>query len=149
MAASTIPVDGSLYKVEISTDSGSSWDTLGYQKDATLSISTEFREITSKTQCNWREKVATVSNWTASGTAEYYNDTSSGLVFDSLFATLRTACQIRFMPIDCSGSNVVGESSYTGAGFFTQLDVSFPEKDTATYSYTFEGSGTLTKAIVA
>lgn len=148
MAASTIPVDGSLYKVEISTDGGSSWDLLGYQKEASISISTEFREITSKTQCNYREKKATVSNWTASGTAEYYNDTGSGLVFDDIFATLRTECMIQFMPIDCSGTDVVGETKYTGSGFFSQLDVAFPEKDTATYSYTFEGSGTLTKAAV-
>ena len=149
MAASAIPVDGSLYKVQISTDSGSSWDLLGYQKDATLSISTEFREITSKTQCNFREKKPTVSNWTASGTAEYYNDTGSGLVFDSILALLRTECMIQLIPIDCSGTEVVGESSYTGSGFFSQLDASFPEKDTATYNYTFEGSGTLTKAVVA
>lgn len=148
MAASTVPVDGSLYKVEVSTDGGSSWSMLGYQKEANISISTEFREITSKSQCNYREKIPTVSNWTASGTAEVLNDTGSGLTVVNIFETLRTSAQIRIHPIDCSGTPVVGEMSYAGSGFFSQLDVAFPEKETATFSYTFEGSGTLTVTAV-
>ena len=149
MAAQTTPIDGSYYRVEFSTDGGTTLAELGYQKESGLQISTEFREITSKAQCNWREKVPTVSNWTISGTAEFYNNDATDVVYDDLLAELRTVDRLKITAVDCSGVAISGETEYEGAGFFSQLDVSFPEKDTATYSYTWEGSGALTATPIA
>jgi hypothetical protein len=144
MAASTIPTDGSIHKVEISLDGGSTWNLLGYQKEVSLNVSTDMREITSKTQCNFREKVPTVSNWTISGTAEVMTDETDGKNIKTMIGQLRNTIDLRIHPIDCAGDEITGELTYYGSGHFSTLDVSFPEKDTATYNYTFEGSGELT-----
>ena len=149
MAASTTPLDGSMYLVSVSTDDGSTWDVLGFQKESNFSIATESREITSKTQCAYREKVPTVSTWTISGTAEFYNNDATDLVYNDLFDLRGTSVMLKVTPVICSsGDPATGEFEYSGSGFFSQLDASFPEKETASYAYTFEGSGTLTKAAI-
>lgn len=147
MAAATVPLDGSLYLFQFSTDAGTTWKDLGYQKESGLQIATESREITSKTQATYREKLPTVSTWSISGTAEYYNSDDIE-VFDDVFATRGTVLNVRLTAVTSTGTAIVGESRYTGEGFWTSLDVSFPEKDTASYSYTFEGTGVLTKSVI-
>jgi hypothetical protein len=145
MAASTKPTDGSFFRFQYSTDGGTTYDELGYQKESGLQIATEFREITSKAQCDYREKVATVSTWTVSGTAEYYTSGATLSVFSDLLALRGTEINIKITAVDCEGAPIVGEKEFYGRGFWSQLDVSFPEKETASFSYTFEGSGTLTE----
>jgi hypothetical protein len=149
MAASTIPINGDPYLLEVSTDSGSSWDAVAYQLDATISESTESREITSKTQTSYREYKATVSTWTLSGRAEFLGGTGSGLTLNSLRDSNRTEIEVRLHPYDTAGNEITGEFSYRGKGFFESINAAFPQKETATYDFTFKGSGTLTATAVS
>lgn len=148
MAASTTPVDGSIYLFQFSTDSGTTWKDLGYQKESGIQFTTESRQITSKTQASWREELPTVSTWSITGTAEYYNNDDIE-VFDDVLALRGTVIKVRITAVDAAGTAITGESRYTGDGFWNSLDVSFPEKDTASYSYAFKGIGQPVKSVVA
>lgn len=142
MAASTTPIDGKIYLVKISTDAGTTWKELGYQLECNLSERVEFREITSKQQCTNREKIPTISDWSVSGTVNYYHGTSGSSNYQTLRETKGQTFLVQLVPVDC-GDNIVGELKFQGTCFWTDLSPVFPVNGTATYSYTFEGTGVL------
>ena len=142
MAASTTPVDGKIYLVEFSTDAGTTWKQLGYQNECNLNERQEFREITSKTQCNYREKIPTIGDWSVSGTVQFFHGTTGSSNYQALRATKGTLFQVRLTPVDC-GDAIVGELEFEGTCFWTELGHVFPVNETASYSYTFEGTGNL------
>lgn len=147
MAASTTPVDGKLYKLEFSADGGTTWKRLGYQLECNLAERQEFREITSKDQCSWREKVPTVGSWSVSGTVNFYHGTSGASNYALLRSTKGTVIQMRIKPEDC-GDVATGELEFSGKCFWTELSPVFPVNNTATYSYTFEGTGDLDAVVI-
>lgn len=148
MAAETTPLDGSRYLVQISTDSGTTWSTLGWQKESSMNISTDERDITSKTQEDWKERKPTASSWTISGRCFYVNGTAgSDKLYKDLKATIGSTIMMKQVPI-LNGTPVSGEIEYEGSGHFASLDVSFPEKETASYQYTFNGSGEIADIVI-
>lgn len=148
MAASTQPVDGQQYLVQMSTDGGTTWLTLGFQQGANLSISGESRELTAKNVCYWRQYEPTASSWTLGGTAGLYTDGTPAITQVDLFAVINTTVQVKITALDCAGTDIVGEVEYNGQGHLTELNMDFPDKDTATYTYTFQGSGVLTETVL-
>ena len=149
MAASTSPVDGQQYLVEISVDGGTNYGTLGYQQDANVSITGETREITAKNICYWREYAPSASSWTLGGTASIYTDGSPELTQSDVFKLVNSTVLLKVTAVDCSGAPIVGEVEYGGLGVLTELTMDFPDKDTATYSYSFQGSGKLLETAIA
>jgi hypothetical protein len=148
MAASTTPLDGKIYLVEISTDAGTTWKQLGYQNECNLNNRQEFREITSKTQCDYREKLPTIGDWSVSGTVQFYHGTSGSSNYQTLLGTKGTTFLVKLKPVDC-GDAIVGELQFQGTCFWTELSNVFPVNETASYSYTFEGTGTLSVTVTA
>ena len=148
MAASTIPVDGKIYILEFSTDTGTTWKQLGatYQQEKNLSERQEFRSITGVGQCSFREKVPTISDWSLSGTVQFYYGTTGSSNYLALRDTRGTSFLVRLKPYDC-GDEIVGELEFQGSCFWTELSPVFPVNETATYSYTFEGTGELTTTV--
>ena len=145
MAASTTPVDGQQYLVEMSRDGGTTYDQLGYQQDANVSITGETREITAKNICYWREYAPSASSWTMGGTAGIYTDGTPDITQVDLFAIINSIVIVKVTAVDCTGTKIVGEVEYGGTAIITELSMEFPDKDTATYTYNFQGSGALTE----
>ena len=146
MAASTTPVDGKIYLVEFSTDTGTTWKQLGFQNECNLNERQEFREITSKQQCDYREKLPTIGDWSVSGTVNFLYGTAGSSNYKALRDTKGTTFLVRLKPYDC-GDAIVGELAFAGTCFWTELSNVFPVNETASYSYTFEGSGALTATV--
>ena len=147
MAASTAPIDGSQYLVQISQDGGTTFLTLGYQQDANVSISGETRELTAKNVCYWREYAPTASSWTLGGTAGVYTDGTPEITQGDLFKYINSIVIVKIVSVDCSGTEITGEDEYEGTAIITELSMDFPDKDTATYTYSFQGTGVLTQTV--
>ena len=148
MAASTSPVDGQQYFVEISEDTGTTWKALGYQQDANISVTGETREITAKNICYWREYAPSASSWTLGGTASIYTTGDTELTQVDVFDLINSSVLVKVTAVDCAGAPITGEVEYSGKGVLTELTMDFPDKDTATYSYSFQGSGELIEEII-
>ena len=149
MAASTSPVDGQQYLVEISDDAGTTYKALGYQQDANIGVTGETREITAKNICYWREYAPSASSWTLGGTDSIYTDGDPQLTQSGVFRLINSTVLIKVTAVDCAGAPIPGEMEYGGLGVLTELSMEFPDKDTASYTYSFQGSGVLTETVIA
>ena len=138
-------ISGSLYKLQTSTDGGTTYIPVVLQTNCSIDITTSERTIITKDNCNWQDGVPTMSNYTVSGEALLDN---TGHSFDALLAMVNTTFLWKLTPIDCDGVEVTGESEYSGSGYLTSLGLGAPDKDSATTSITINGTGELTTAPV-
>lgn len=148
MAASTEPVNGQQYLVQISTDSGTTWETLGFQQDCNFAVAGETRELTAKNVCYWRTYAPTASSWTMGGTAGLYTDGSPDITQADLFPLINTTVDIKITALDCTPAAIVGEVEYEGSCIITELTMDFPDKDTATYTWSVQGTGEPTQTAI-
>lgn len=105
-----------------------------------LSVSQSSRDVTTKDSAGWMEVLYGLKEWSISG---------DGLVaLDATFATEElidfilnsTTVTIRFT------TNVSGDTYWTGSAIAESVDVSSPNEETPTFSFSFKGDGALTKA---
>jgi TP901-1 family phage major tail protein len=144
MAASTDVINGSAYIIEISTDSGTTWTGLAHAQEASVSRGMATRETTSKSSGGWRELGSGKRQWTFSGSGLTVFS-SSDITPDALQDILdnRQKIDVRFTTAN------TGDFQESGEAYLTQLDSEAPLEENLTYSFTFEGTGALTKAAVA
>ena len=151
MAATAAPINGSALMIRISTDSGTSWDILGYAQSATLSRTTETRDITSKTTCGWRALGIANRSWSLSGDGFAAYATVAGEINPYELHTLwasRQEIDVEFTVWDCEQADVnPGDPTYSGKGFITSLEETGGVEDNGTYSFTIEGNGVLNNGI--
>lgn len=132
--------------IQISEDSGSTYDIIGRCTSASLSVSMETRDTTTKDSAGWAEKLEGLKSWSLSGdglvTYSISGDFDSP---DALFTLLsnRTLVKVKF------GSATSGEIDYTGDAYLTSYEQEAGVEDNVTYSFSFEGTSTLTQASVA
>jgi len=149
MAASTKPVNGQQYVVQVSNDGGTTFKTLGWQQDCNISFNGETRELSSKTTCYWREYAPAASSWTTGGTAGLGTDFTPEISNTELFTYMNTEVDILITAVNCAdGQPIVAENEWAGKGIITELTLDFPDKDTATYTYQFQGSGMPTQTAI-
>lgn len=106
------------------------------------SFKRDMRETTTKDGGNWKQSEYTKGSGTVSGS--YLQTTSAVPSTSSLFDILngRTKPVLRF------GGTTSGDVFWTVTALLTSLDVSAPQKDNITGSYSFEMDGAPVKTII-
>ena len=67
MAVTSTPINGTDVILEISADSGSSYDKIMFLTSANLSTSMDVRDISNKSSAGWREILEAQKSWSLSG----------------------------------------------------------------------------------
>tara|TARA_R110002020_G_scaffold72828_4_gene187139 strand:- start:872 stop:1282 length:411 start_codon:yes stop_codon:yes gene_type:complete len=123
--------------VKINTTAGSTpADVLLHCTSASLSISTDLRDSTTKASSGFQENLAGLKSWEVSGDGFVdfagTNDTQD-LITEMLSAT--PAVEVSF--------GIAGTSVYTGEAFITSISVDAGVEENATYSISLQGTGAL------
>ena len=107
-----------------------------------LNINMATRETTNKDTAGWKTSLSGVRDWDTSGEAFFAEDSPYG--FTDLFAlyTDRTSVTVKF------ATATVDDLFYTGTAWLTNLTQSDPLEDSATFSFSLEGTGVLTESTV-
>lgn len=145
MAAGTTPMNSTDILVELSEDSGSSFDTIGYCTSASLSWSMDVRDVTTKDSGGRREILPGKTQWNISfeGLVTYNTQTDKDKPNNIYtLADGKTAVVLKY------GTTNTGDYDYQGSGYFTSYGQEAGVEDNNTYSATFEGTSTLTQAAV-
>jgi len=127
--------------IQFSTD-GTTYDEVGRMTNASLSISMETRDTSTKDSAGWRELLEGQKSWSLSGDGLVVYSLTGADGFSDLYGYLngRTNLYVKF------GSVGSGEKVYSGRGFITSLDQEAGVEDNTTFSFSFEGTGALTEA---
>lgn len=117
----------------------STYKALGHATDASLSISMEARDITSKSSGGYRALLEGLRSWSMSASAFTAFD-ASGIDIEFLRAAIlaRTALTVRF------STAVSGDQYAYGSAYLTSVEENSPSaEDNVSYSVTFEGTGAI------
>lgn len=148
MAASSTPIDGKDYFVEVSTDSGVTWLKLGNLTNCEFSASHEVRETTDKFSADADAEYAPgKKSRTMSGEGNVAYATEAGFAKpNDLQGYLddRTLLGIRYTTAN------TGDFQYSGSAYVTEFSLSAPNTgENQTYSISFQLTGAVTAAAVA
>jgi len=113
---------------------------IAYSKNCTLNMELGNTPTTNKDDSGWEGILPTKRKWSVDGDGLY---NYAGSVSD-LFALYnnRSRVSIKFT------NNTSGDKYYTGYAYITKLQLSAPDGETATYSFSFGGDGTLAEYAV-
>lgn len=144
MSVLTTPAEGGIFKFLISQDGGTTWKKLGFRKGLNLGLQVNDRDITNADDCNWVASLPTTGAWSINGSAQIIpGDGTTVVSYSDLAKLARTVLDLKIETVDCAGALIPNAYRYAGKGYFTQLDGAFTEKDTATFSFSFKGTGAL------
>lgn len=132
--------------IQISEDSGTSYDIIGRATSASLSVSMETRDTTTKDSAGWQENLEGLKSWSLSGDGLVtYSISGDYDTPDDLFTLLsnRTLVKVKF------GSATSGEIDYTGDAYLVSYEQEAGVEENVTYSFSFTGTSTLTQAAVS
>jgi predicted secreted protein len=135
MAASTSVMNSTDVVIKVGSE------IVGKMTSASLSVTMATRDISTKDSAGWMEVLEGQKSWTLSGEGlVVYNNTGKATP-DDIYTLLsnRTAVAIEF------GSETTDEKYYSGSGFFTEFSTDAGVEDNATFSFSFQGTGTLTQ----
>ena len=135
MAASTSVMNSTDVVIKVGSE------IVGKMTSASLSVTMATRDISTKDSAGWMEVLEGQKSWTLSGEGlVVYNNTGKATP-DDIYTYLsnRTAVAIEF------GSETTDEKYYSGSGFFTEFSTDAGVEDNATFSFSFQGTGTLTQ----
>ena len=145
MAATSI-MNSTDVVIQISEDDGTSYDIIGRATSASLSVSMETRDTTSKDSAGWQENLEGLKAWSLSGDGLVtYSISGDFDTPDDLFTLLsnRTLVKVKF------GSATSGEIDYTGDAYLVSYEQEAGVEENVTYSFGFTGTGVLTQASVS
>ena len=145
MAATSI-MNSTDVVIQISEDDGTTYDIIGRATSASLSVSMETRDVTSKDSAGWQENLEGLKSWSLSGDGLVtYSISGDYDTPDDLFTLLsnRTLVKVKF------GSATSGEIDYTGDAYLVSYEQEAGVEENVTYSFGFTGTGVLTQASVS
>jgi TP901-1 family phage major tail protein len=144
--ASTSIMNSTDVVIQISEDGGTTYDIIGRATSASLSVSMETRDTTTKDSSGWQENLEGLKSWSLSGDGlvTYSISDANYDTPDDLFTMLanRTAVKVKF------GSTTSTEIDYTGDAFLVSYEQEAGVEENVTYSFSFTGTSTLTQASV-
>ena len=157
MAVNTTPINGSDVFLQLSEDSGSSYDTAMFLTTANLSMSMDVRDISNKQSAGWREILEAQKSWSlsADGFVTYSTVTDSdntATLVDLLNSRTKIYVKFTIGTYNASTGGFTGNSGdaeYSGAAYISSIEQSSGVEDNLTYSVSFEGTGALTKATIS
>lgn len=145
MAATSI-MNSTDVVIQISEDGGTTYDIIGRATSASLSVSMETRDTTTKDSSGWQENLEGLKSWSLSGDGLVtYSISGDYDTPDDLFTLLsnRTLIKVKF------GSATSGEIDYTGDAYLVSYEQEAGVEENVTYSFGFTGTGVLTQASVS
>lgn len=128
---------------------GTTYVKIAYSTDASISISSSLRDITTKDSFAWREVLPGLRSATISISALYEMQAATQGVHATtkpLWGALdgRTSLTVRFM------TAVTGDQYFTVTGYISSLELNSPGlEDNGTYSCTIEATGAVLNGTVA
>ena len=132
--------------IQISEDDGSTYDIVGRATSASLSVSMETRDTTTKDSAGWQENLEGLKNWSLSGDGLVtYSISGDYDTPDDLFTLLANSTKVKVK----FGSATSGEIDYTGDAYLVSYEQEAGVEENVTYSFGFTGTGVLTQASVA
>lgn len=122
--------------VKINTTAGSSPTAeILHCTSASLSISREMRDSTTKSSQGWSESLAGLKSWEISG--DGFVDFSGTNNVDALITEMLSASPAVEVSFGTAGQ------TYTGEAFITSISIDSGVEENATYSLTLQGTGAL------
>lgn len=117
---------------------------VSYSTDTSISVDMDAIDVTNKDSSGWRDLLAGVRSWNASGSGFLAWDATKGAddLYDAI--TNRSSVSIRF-----TTGEVSGDTTFDGDGYLTSLEMTGGVEDGATFSFTIEGDGALTESTVS
>ena len=142
--ASTSVMNSTDVVIQVSSDDVT-YDIIGKMTSASLSVSMATRDVSTKDSSGWAEHLEGQKSWTLSGEGLVVFSNSGKATPDDIFTFLsnRTQVYVKF------GSTTSTGIAYSGEGFFTEFSNDAGFEDNATYSFSFQGTSTLTQAAVS
>lgn len=116
---------------------------IAHATEGSISLSMDTRDATTKSSSGTRDLLEATKSGTISVSALYANDAAYGV--DDLMTAWsgRSTLTIKF------STEVTGDNYWSAAAYVTSLEVNAGMEDNATYSATFELTGTITYGTVA
>tara|TARA_R100001463_G_scaffold101587_1_gene156057 strand:+ start:2083 stop:2490 length:408 start_codon:yes stop_codon:yes gene_type:complete len=124
--------------LKIDTAAGSSYETILYATSASLSISRDLRDSTTKSSAGWQENLSGLKSWELSSDSFVNFTSATGLQSDEIIAEMLAAdpkVTVQF--------GVVGTKTYTGEAFITSVSMDAGVEENATFSVSLQGTGAL------
>lgn len=115
---------------------------VGAATSHSLSIQSDMADVTTKDSSGWKEIIPTLKSFSIDTDALMTYDETTG--FEALMDALTTRTLIAFK----LSTEITGEEKFYGNCYITSLEQNAPQEDAVTYSASFEGTGTLTRATV-
>jgi len=126
---------------------------VAYSTSATINVNHSPRSTSNKEDGGWESAMEGYRNWDVSCDALYAwldpdgnpitNDTLSDMFTAYIYT--RTKFELTFGVTTTTS----GDTKYVGDAWMTSASLSAPNEDTATFSVSFQGTGTLTQTVTA
>ena len=135
MAASTSVMNSTDVVLKVGSE------LVGKMTSASLSVTMATRDISTKDSAGWMEVLEGQKSWTLSGEGLVVYNQTGKTTPDEIYTLLsnRGVVAIEF------GSATTDETYYSGSGFFTEFSTDAGVEDNATFSFSFQGTSTLTQ----
>jgi predicted secreted protein len=134
---------------EIKVYSTGTTNLVAFAQNCTLNVNHSPREITNKESNGYKEILEGLRDYSVDIDGAYAWTNKSGVALtDGVDDTLETNVlnarqQVSFIFGDTSTNDI----SYAGNGYITSVSITGGTEDTATYSLTIEGTGSLTQTV--
>ena len=114
-------------------------------QDVSVSMSVETIDVTTKDSAGYRELLGGLrsASFSVNGLIDYTESTNESTADLATTLLARTAVTLKF------STEVTGDQSVSAEAICTSLELSGGTEDTATYSATFEATGTVSLATIA
>ena len=140
MAVTASVIDGGLLLLKVGGV------TIGKATSHSLSVTANVRDITSKDSAGWTENLEGLRSWEVSGDGLYTFDAT--YAYDDLHALIISRLPVILLIARTEPKNA-DDWYFTGSAYLTSLSLETPnEGENSTYSYSFTGTGSLTKAVI-
>lgn len=138
--ATTGPINTTALVLQVRTSTGPDvYTTVAHSQDASLSLSHDVRDITTKDSAGWAEFLEGLRGAEMSISGLYAYDDTQGADYLADVLIDRTTVRVRFT------TAVTGDKYYLATGYITSCELSSPgAEDTATYSASVKITGAIT-----
>jgi predicted secreted protein len=125
---------------------------VAYSTNATININQSPRSTTNKESGGWEENMEGLRNWDVSVDALYaWLDPDGNPIANETLSEIFTAymyARTKFSLTFGTTGSTSGDTKYVGDAWLTSISLTAPLEDTATFSASFQGTGSLAQSIV-
>ncbi len=138
-------------ELKVYSGTGSQTNLVAFAQNCTLTVNQSVREITNKESAGFKEILEGLRDFTIDVDGAYaWSNGSNSPISDGADDLIDTNVLTNRQPVSFTfGDNqTTGDNNYTGSGFITSMSLTGGTEDTATYSFTIEGTGILDRVEV-